>query len=78
MTVKKATPVNEGRSFRKYYFMKRPTIGFPLLLIFIGGYYLLKSFGYIAEDFPFWPMMFFLLGCYLLIKTVIESVLAKM
>ncbi len=42
-------------------------IGFPLLIILIGVYYLLKSLGYIAESVVFWPIVVIALGVYWLI-----------
>ena len=47
-----------------------PGIGFPLLLIVIGMYFLLKSLGYIADDVPFWSILIIAIGVYLLGKRI--------
>lgn len=40
----------------------------PLLLIFIGGYYLARSQGLVPMNFPFWSSLIFILGIALLLK----------
>jgi len=49
---------------------KGPGIGFPLLLIIIGTYFLLKSLGYITDEAPFWSILLIAIGVYLLGKRI--------
>jgi uncharacterized membrane protein len=52
-------------------------VGFPLLLIIIGAYYLLKSLGYITEEIPFWPILLIAIGIYWLGQRVVYNFYTK-
>ncbi|MBR9691315.1 hypothetical protein GOV06_00870 [Candidatus Woesearchaeota archaeon] len=49
----------------------QPGIGFPLLLIVIGVYYLLRDLGYIQQTVAFWPIILISIGVYWLTKRIV-------
>lgn len=44
----------------------------PLLLIFIGGYYLARNQGLVPENFPFWSSLLVVIGLAMLLKRLIN------
>lgn len=49
---------------------------FGLILMGIGGYYLAKYMGWIAQDFPFWPSVLIILG-FMFVVTSIKRVVRQ-
>ncbi|MBW2996019.1 hypothetical protein KY332_01830 [Candidatus Woesearchaeota archaeon] len=63
----KAKKVNVGKCFYP------AGIGFPLLVILIGLYFLLKAMGYIQESAIFWPVVIISIGVYWLVQRIYRS-----
>jgi len=53
-----------------YSYRYRSSFFWPLLLLFIGVFWLLRSIGYISADFPFWPSLLIIVSVAWLLRRV--------
>ena len=59
---------NEFKKHSKTYIYTGPGIGFPLLIILIGVYFLGTAQGWIPEETNFWAVLFIAIGLWMLLS----------
>ncbi|MBI2547763.1 hypothetical protein HYW21_00265 [Candidatus Woesearchaeota archaeon] len=67
--------VHEGKTFTRFYHYPGTGLGFPLLLLLIGGYFLAKSQGWIPADSSIWPYLLIGIGSWMLFKRILFLIL---
>ncbi len=72
--VKHINPGPKAWGYRQHY--SSYGIGFALVVLVIGLYWLSKDMGWIQTDVSIWPILLIVLGTYWILKAIVFKILS--